>query len=70
ESWRFLPVFGRNGEIYGGYYTRNSSQLIALFQFFGFAGTTTSEKTTDHSSLPKHSCSFDAARISGHAIFD
>ncbi|WP_227714496.1 hypothetical protein, partial [Marinobacter sp. 1-4A] len=40
ESWRFLPVFGRNGEIYGGYYTRNSSQLIALFQFFGFAGTT------------------------------
>jgi len=40
ESWRFLPVFGRNGEIYGGNYTLKSGQLIALIQVFTFAGPT------------------------------
>tara|TARA_B100000029_G_scaffold260763_1_gene257141 strand:- start:197 stop:649 length:453 start_codon:yes stop_codon:yes gene_type:complete len=40
ESWRFLPVFGRNGEIYGGNYTPKSGQLIALIQVFTFAGST------------------------------
>ncbi|MEQ5834084.1 RelA/SpoT domain-containing protein, partial [Marinobacter sp. NFXS9] len=39
-SWGFLPVFGRNGEIYDGYYTPKSGQLIAFVQVFTFAGAT------------------------------
>ncbi|MEQ5837482.1 hypothetical protein, partial [Marinobacter sp. NFXS9] len=41
-SWGFLPVFGRNGEIYDGYYTPKSGQLIAFVQVFTFAGATKS----------------------------
>jgi len=40
----FLPVFGRNGEIYGGYYTPKSGQLIALIQVFAFARSTTQDQ--------------------------
>lgn len=40
ESWVFLPVFERNGEIHGGYYTPDSRQLIAFVEVFSFAGAT------------------------------
>nr|WP_297401021.1 hypothetical protein [uncultured Marinobacter sp.] len=36
----FLPVFGRNGEIYDGYYTPKTGQLIAFVQVFTFSGST------------------------------